>query len=161
MMAHTRILSLIRLFLYPLSSVSKRAVSVLLAVSVFSIHASSLCASGSSGAAARSRVHASLYRIMSEPLFASATAALRASTRSGTQHLPMSIRRSYRVRPTTTMEALEARECSHGASIVTEMPWEHRTDIVLNVEIKVKLGHVCHRDSRSAIVKDVCGAEWP
>lgn len=48
------------------------------------------------------------------------------------------------------MRALEPRGYSYTASIATEMLWEHRTDIVLNVEIDIKLGHVCHRDPRSA-----------
>lgn len=99
-------LSLIRLFLYPLSSDSNLAVSVLFAFSVASIQASSRCASGSPGAASRIQSHASLYRRTSDPFLASATAAFNASTQSGTQVLPTSNSRSYRVRPVSIEQPL-------------------------------------------------------
>ena len=56
-------------------------------------------ASGSEGATASRRVSASTYRLMSLPVFASTTAALRASTLRKVDREPTTMRRSSLVRP--------------------------------------------------------------
>ncbi len=74
-------------------------VSALLAFSCASNHAWSKMASGSEGAAIRKHSTASLYLCVSRPRLASAMAAFRASTQSGTELRPMRKARSNRVRP--------------------------------------------------------------
>lgn len=130
--AHTRMLSLIRLFLYPFSSVVRRCVSFLFEVSVASIQVWSKVASGSFGPARRRHSTASRYLCKSRPLLASATAAFRASTHSGTELRPIKYKRSKRVRPGDKVSVQEqTTEGEFGAA---------PTFIVLYVKIKVKLG---------------------
>jgi len=103
---HTRMLSFIRLFLYPFSSASSRCVSAWFCLSVLSIQATSLTASGSRGPMVSRWFCASRYLLISCPLFASLTTILRASTPRTDEQMPMRRRRSSLVRPEDPLSVL-------------------------------------------------------
>lgn len=92
-------LSLIKLFLYPLSSCSSRSVSALTTLCICSTQLMSRFASASPGATCASAVTARSYLEISLPDFASETAALRASVERCVEHVPMRYKRSNLVLP--------------------------------------------------------------
>lgn len=92
-------LSLIKLFLYPLSSCSNRSVSAFTTLCICSTQSTSRFASLSSGATCASAVTARSYLEISLPDLASETAALSASVERCVEHVPMRYKRSNLVLP--------------------------------------------------------------